>query len=181
MGVRAIGRGVLVAVAAVCLLLVGAGRAVAAEPWWHVNTISAPAAVGGGEGKFVVEVSDLGDAMVNATTDSVTVVDTLPVGVSVTGVHGQGGGSGGLGALIGQVNGPPFPCVVEGVMVAGRMVQAVRCTYKEVLLAYERFMIAVTVVSEPGAGDGVNEVSVSGGGAPPVVSRRALALERVGV
>lgn len=171
--------GGLFVVVAVCLLvLVGAGRAVAAEPWWHVNTISAAAVSAGGEGKLVVEVSDLGDAMVNATTDSVTVLDTLPAGVSVTGVHGQGGGGGGLGALIGEPNGAPFPCAVEDVMVAGRMVQAVRCTYKEVLLAYERFMIAVSVVSEPGVGDGVNEVSVSGGGAPPVVSRRALALER---
>ena len=172
---------VVVVVVAVCLLvLVGVGRAVAAEPWWHVNTISAAAVSAGGEGKLVVEVSDLGDAMVNATTDSVTVLDTLPAGVTVTGVRGQGGGGGGLGGVIGEPNGPPFPCAAEDVMVAGRMVQAVRCTYNEVLLAYERFMIAVSVVSEPGAGDGVNEVSVSGGGAPPVVSRRALALERVG-
>ena len=184
MGVRTIrfcGGLFVVVVVVVCLLvLVGAGRAVAAEPWWHVNTISAAAPSAGGEGKLVVEVSDLGDAMVNATTDSVTVLDTLPAGVSVTGVHGQGGGGGGLGGLIGEPNGPLFPCVVEEVVVAGRMVQVVRCTYKEVLLAYERFMIAVSVVSEPGVGDGVNEVSVSGGGAPPVVSRRALALEGVG-
>jgi uncharacterized repeat protein (TIGR01451 family) len=161
-------------------LAFSASPAVAAEPWWHVNTVSAPAAVAGGEGKLVVEVSNLGDARVDAAADGVTVVDTLPAGVSVTGVHGQGSGGGGIGGLIGEPNGSPFPCAIEEVMAAGGMVQAVRCTYREVLLAYERFMIAVTVVSAPGAGDGVNEVSVSGGGAPPVLSRRALALEDVG-
>jgi hypothetical protein len=38
----------------------------------------------------------------------------------------------------------------------------------------------VTVQVQPGAGSGVNQVGVSGGGAPPVVSRHALALETVG-
>src|SRR5580700_8074442 len=80
-------------------LAFSASPAVAAEPWWHVNTVSAPAAVAGGEGKLVVEVSNLGDARVDAAADSVTVVDTLPAGVSVTGVHGQGGGGGGIGGL----------------------------------------------------------------------------------
>jgi hypothetical protein len=173
-GIRILERGVLAAIAAVVLVAVaGAGQAVAAEPWWHVNTISAPAASAGGEGKLVVEVSDLGDAMVNAKTHSVTIVDTLPAGVTATGVHGEGGG-GALGKSIAQPEtnkGLPFLCTIKG--------QTVSCTYKEVLVAYERFMIAVTVAFEPGAGDGVNEVSVSGGGAPPIVSRRALALEHV--
>jgi hypothetical protein len=150
------------------LVLVGVAPAVAAGPWWHVNTVSAPAGSPGGEGRLVVEVSNLGDAMVNAASHSVTVVDALPAGVIATRVYGEGGG-GGIGGLIGKENGVPMPCVIA--------VQRVTCTYSDVLLAYERFMIAINVKVEPGAGSGVNEVSVSGGDAPPVVSRRALALE----
>ena len=39
-------------------------------------------------------------------------------------------------------------------------------------------MIAIVVKVAPGAGGGVNEVSVSGGGAPSALSRRSLALDR---
>jgi hypothetical protein len=52
----------------------------------------------------------------------------------------------------------------------------VKCTYAGPLLAYERFMIAITVKVEPEAGTGVSEVNVSGGGAPPVFWRKALRL-----
>jgi uncharacterized repeat protein (TIGR01451 family) len=169
--------GLVVTVAAVGLLVIaGVSQAVAAEPWWHVNTISAPAVSPGGEGRLVVEASNLGDAMVNASKDNVTVTDRLPAGVEVTHVYGEGGG-GSLGASIGlQGIGPPLPCSIAGQAATG---QTVSCTYGWILLAYERLMIAITVTAEPGAGSGVNEVSVSGGGAPPVVSRRALALEAV--
>ena len=58
-------------------------RASAAEPWWHVNTVSAPASQPGGEGRLVLEVSNLGDAAVDGFTDPVTIVDRLPAGVTV--------------------------------------------------------------------------------------------------
>ena len=161
---------IMAALLAGLVLAFGSSSALANEPWWHVNTVSAPAS--GGEGKLVVEVSDLGDALVDARTHGVTIVDRLPAGVSTTqaGVQGEGGG-GNLGSSIGQPGGYQLPCVVSE---AG---QLVTCTYSEVLLPYERFMIAVVVQTQPGAGSGVSEVSVSGGGAPAIVSRRALALE----
>ena len=43
----------LVAALAVLVLGGAAGRASAAEPWWHVNTVSAPASQPGGEGRLV--------------------------------------------------------------------------------------------------------------------------------
>jgi hypothetical protein len=146
----------------VLVVLVCAGGAAAAVPWWHVNTVSAPSIVPGGESSLVVEASNLGDALVNGVEHPVTIVDKLPAGLTVTHVYGEGGG-GGLG------DDAKAPCTVtEGTTVT--------CTYGNVLLAYERLMIAITVDVQQGAGTGMSEVSVTGGGAAPVVSRHALAL-----
>jgi len=169
-----VGSRVFLVVVVVCLFVcgVGVGRGVAAEPWWHVNTTSAPVA-SGEEGELVVEVSNLGDAMVDARADHVMIVDTLPPGVTPTGVLGEGNG-GPLGRTIGnERNEIPFPCKIEG--------QVVSCEYGEFLGAYERFTVAITVKFQPGAGNGTNEVGVSGGGAPVAVSRHALALEGGGL
>jgi hypothetical protein len=159
--VNALKRAVPVVVAMV--VLVGASQAFAGEPWWHVNTVSAPAsAAANGEGRIVVEASDLGDAAVNGIEHPVTVVDKLPPGVTATAIYGEGGGS-----EVGRGLAKFFMhCSVS----------TVTCTFEGPLLAYERLMITVAVKVEPGAGGGESEVSVSGGGAPAVVSKRALGL-----
>ncbi len=143
----------------------GGGVALAAEPWWHVNTISAPASQPGGESRLVLEVTNLGDAPVNGYVNPVKIVDTLPAGVLATHVYGEGGGNSTVG-----VNG------VREIIHCAIVSRIVTCTYQGPLFAYERFMIAITVQVEPGAGTGASEVDVTGGGAPPVVWRRALAL-----
>ncbi len=165
----------LFAAAVILVVLVGgAGRAGAAEPWWHVNTVSAPALHPGGDGRLVLEVSDLGDAPVDAFNDPVTIVDTLPSGVTPTAVYGEGGGT---------ENGQDDLKNFIGCSIAG---QTVTCSYHGPLFGYERFMIAITVRVAAGAGTGVSEVAVSGGGVPPgsgatlpepAVWRRHLALE----
>ena len=81
------------------ILAFSGSSASAAVPWWHVNTVSAPAAQPGGEGRLVLEVSDLGDAPVNGLVSPVTIVDRLPVGVTATHVYGEGGGSNVTAAL----------------------------------------------------------------------------------
>ncbi|MGA9876950.1 MAG: hypothetical protein WBQ21_14200 [Solirubrobacteraceae bacterium] len=154
-----------VAVLVVVGVLACSGEAVAAMPWWHVNTISAPASEPGGESRLVLEVSNLGDAPVNGFANPVTIVDKLPTGVTPTHVYGEGGGN----AYVG-VSG------VKEFMHCTISTPTVTCTYDGPLLAYERFMIAMTVHVEAGAGDGVSEVSVNGGGAAPVQWRRALSL-----
>ncbi len=158
-------RCVLFAAVVVCVsLLGGAGEAFAGMPWWHVNTISAPANLSGGEGRMVVELSDLGDAEVRGFESPVTIVDQLPAGVSASAVYGEGGGEDEAGFY-----GDPFmKCAIAG--------QTVTCRYTGPLFAYDRLSIAITVSVAPGAGRGMNEVNVSGGGAPAVVSQRALAL-----
>jgi hypothetical protein len=148
--------------------IVGAtGEASAAEPWWHVSTVSGPASKSGGESTILVEVADLGDAMVNAMEVPVTIVDKLPAGVTATAIYGEGGGN-----EIGRG-------VVRSFMNCS--LSTVTCTFSGVvpLLAYERLMISITVKAAPGSGRGVNEVTVSGGDVASIVSRRALALEGV--
>ncbi len=63
----------------------------------------------------------------------------------------------------------PKLCVVSG--------QAVECKYGAQVWPYKQITLELTVKVAPGAGRGVNEVSVSGGGAPAASSRHALALE----
>ena len=140
-----------VAVVALLALACSASSAAAAEPWWHVNTISAPASQPGGESRLVLEVTNLGDAPVEGVTNPVKIVDTLPTGVTATHVYGEGGGSEAVGK-----NGVKelIHCAIVG--------QLVTCTYAGPLLVYERFMIAITVKVEPGAGTGLSEVDVSG-------------------
>src|ERR1700722_7049197 len=158
----------VVCVVGVCVVfggLVGAGGAVAAMPWWHVNTISAPAVVPGGESRLVLEVSNLGDAPADGFTSPITISDELPAGVVPTHVYGEGGGSFAVG-----IDG------VKQIIHCAIVAQTVTCTYAGPLLAYERFMIAVSVDVEPEAGNGVSDVSVSGGGAVPLQVGRALSL-----
>jgi hypothetical protein len=157
--------GLCLVFATATLLALGVSSVFAAEPWWHVNTISAPAGQTGGQGRLVLEVSNLGDAAANGFTDPVTIVDRLPAGVKPTQIYPEGGGSFPIG-----ING------VDEVMTCSVASRVVTCTYAGPLLSYERFMISMTVEVEPGAGDGLSEVSVSGGGAQPVVVRRPLAL-----
>jgi hypothetical protein len=166
--VRSISKGALATVMVFGLLAVtGAGQAAAAVPWWHVAVISAPAKAAGGEGRVLVDVGDLGDAMVNSLGSPVTIVDRLPAGVTATHVYGEGGGG-----VIG-IN------VVMNFMKCSIASQTVTCTFMSPhypLLSYEHLMVAISVNVAPGTGTGMNEVSVTGGGAPAVVSRRALTL-----
>ncbi len=163
--------GLCVAVIILAVVACSASSAFAAEPWWHVNTVSAPAGPAGQENMLVLEVSDLGDAAVNGAVDPVSIVDELPAGVTPTHVYGEGGGSFGIGIGIGANSG------VKTLIHCGVAGRVVSCSYAGPLLAYERFMIAIVVEVAPGAGTGVSTVRVSGGGAPPVVWSRALALE----
>ena len=91
---------VAVVVAFVAVLAFSAASACATEPWWHVNTVSAPASQPGGESRLVLEVSNLGDAAVEGSSNPVTIVDRLPAGVTVLTnarhepeIYPEGGGS----------------------------------------------------------------------------------------
>ncbi len=162
---RRLAVGLAVLAAWVVVLWWCVGVAGAAVPWWHVNTISSPASRAGGDSLLTVEVSNLGDAAVDGARSPVTITDTLPTGVVPHSAEGSGGGS--------------FPVGIDGVetvihcAVAG---QTVSCSYAGPLLSYERLLVLIAVGVVPGAGTGVSEVAVSGGGAAPVAARDTLAL-----
>ena len=159
-------RSVLAAIVVVCVsLFVTVAQAGAAVPWWQVTTFSAPAASVGGESDVMVEAVNLGDAYVNGIEHPVTLVDKLPAGMTVSAVHPEGGG-GTIGLKLVSLF---LSCTVAE--------STLTCTYSGPLLAYESLEIGLTVKFAAGAGDGMNEVMVSGGGAATVVSRRPLALE----
>jgi hypothetical protein len=149
-------------------LAFGVGQALAETPWWHVSTISGPGKRASDASSMLVEVSNLGDAYANGSEHPVTVVDKLPPGITALHVYPEGGGGDILGTFVRLLT----QCSLA--------TSTLTCTYHGPWLPYEHMMIAITVEVASGAGRKLNEVSVSGGGAPPVVSRRALALEGPG-
>jgi hypothetical protein len=193
-------RAFLAVMALSVLLIVGGGQATAAEPWWHVNTVYAPASKSGGEGFVEAEISNLGDARTlgtslehfeeavirDETKGFITVTDKLPAGLTVStgterpvhaevfGVSFPAGGKvseeqeleeyvelfGKSGFTV------PTLCSVSG--------QTVTCRFLVPVRPYERMVLAINVKASPGVPAGTNEVSVSGGGAAPVVSHRTI-------
>jgi hypothetical protein len=115
----------------------------------------------------------------------ITIVDTLPEGVRVAETEINAGN---LHIHAGEpditahgesiqegasAEGVVMPCALAG--------RTVTCTYEggdrhRPLPGYESLTMAINVEVEKGKGGGVNEVSVEGGGAAPVASKKALAL-----
>ena len=178
MTVAQIKRGtVLTVMLTVLLMAVGVtGQALAAQPWWHVTTVSAPASPNSTEAMIILDIGNLGDAPAGGLLfenlfsgkKPITVVDQLPAGVTATHAYPEGGGE-----FLDTYELNTYPslaeCSIEG--------QTVTCHYGLPVRPYEHLVIAVRAKVAPGAGDGENEISVSGGGAPAVLSRKALAVQ----
>jgi hypothetical protein len=183
-------------IAVVSLVSAGGGQAFADEPWWHVNTVYAPAQKSGGEGFVDVEVSNLGDAATSGTWGEhieevvargetkglITVTEKLPAGLEVTDAERAVQTENGGGRPIHETPQAEFEADLELFRHAGFNVpkpcsvvgQTVTCLFGAPIGPYERMILAINVRATPGAAMGVNEVSVSGGGAAPVASRRTL-------
>jgi hypothetical protein len=172
------------ALVTVVVLLTGTtGHAVAAEPWWHIMTISTPAGPSATQAIVTLDISNVGDAATPGTAAEnlaevlsgedkhvVTVVDKLPAGITPEEAHISAAGTEfaktefeiekKLGRNLCSING-----------------QVVTCTYVAPVRTYEQVLVGVVVKVTAGAGGGVNEASVSGAGTPPVVARHTLELE----
>jgi hypothetical protein len=165
--VRSLGRVLLAGtVLAAAVSIGGATPAFAGLPWWHINTISSPPSKAGGEGQIVVEAANLGDSAANQNGSPVTVEDKLPPGIEAVHIAGQG-----LASSQGEGfrQGLEAKCSLEPRTVA--------CAFPLPVMPYEHVMDVIDVKVAPGAGDGVNEVSVFGGFVRQLSSRRPLALE----
>ncbi len=187
-------------IAVVLWTLAGAGQALAAEPWWHLSAISAPAAANSSVARIDVIAANVGDGRTTTGTFSehireavldhetkgfITMIDKLPAGITVSEIHEEGGGKApGLqeGESLEQkfeffedfgITAPKL-CSVSGQGASG---QTVECKFAPQVFTYEQLILELTVSVAGGSGRGINEVSVSGGGAPPVSSRHPLAVE----
>ena len=139
-----------------------AANAAEVTPWWHLTSGSRPSVlpaateeegtVTPGKGQLVVTASNLGDA---ATSGLLTIADTLPAGLKALSVSAIAEGDGPKGPVLC----PTAKQLHEGAPLA--------CTYSSALVSFDAIELRIDVEVLPGAG-GVNEVTVSGGGAPAV-------------
>ena len=148
---RTVRRIALSAAAAAGLLVVGVGvgqaaAAVAPGPGYLVESISSPTVfLPGQENTYKLTVTNSGSLASNGTP--ITVLDTVPAGMTVTSVQGESGKE-----TVG------LSCTPEG--------STARCVDDSVLPAGEELAIYVNVAVEPGVlGMVTNAVQVLGGGA----------------
>jgi hypothetical protein len=154
-------RSIFLAICAVVVLVVlaGASSASAASPWWDVSSGATPSNLPpGGEGTVTVTVANIGDAHVVGAGNPVIVVDTLPAGLTATGIAGTAGiYEPGNSSLWG-----PVTCSLS----------SLTCAYEGSLPPSEELHIRIKVKAEGDGGE--NEVNVSGGGAPAVTVKHPL-------
>jgi hypothetical protein len=157
---------VYVCVVAVALLagLAGAGVASAESPWWHLSYSSRPsylhaqpgASPGQANGQIVLSVTNVGDANMSGESSPVKITDQLPHGLTAVGISGSFNGHGEMQCTL-----APLECTSQEGEIkpfqAGEVV------------------IAVDVEADAKSGE-FDEMSVSGGEAPPASLRRPVAI-----
>jgi hypothetical protein len=138
------------------LLAISARSVAAAEtepPIWKVTSVSTPTnLLPTGESEIVLRASNIGGSTDGST---VTVIDSLPSGLTATQISGreQYGGEGGGAGL--ECSSPP----------------ALTCTYTGVVVTGDMLIVSIKVTVDPGAPESVlNQATVSGGGAENAAS-----------
>ncbi len=177
-GVAVVPFALIAAVCAVVALAAGAAPALGASAWWHVTSVPRPASMQrGSHGQIVVTVSNLGDAVADGSGSApVRILDTVPAGLEVAGgVGGRGFGDefiGRAGASVGcsAVSARTVSCTAEPRR------EEEEPEYDAVFAPYVTVQVVIPVVAGAGAESGLNEVSVSGGEAPPVTVKRPIAV-----
>jgi len=141
------------------------------SPWWHVNVGARPTTLQPGhEGTLVVSATNLGDGEVNGDEEAggtpVVVTDQLPEGfeaVKAFFIAGQSGTSE-------EENEGKHNCVVL-------LASEVACTFNRFLAPYIRLEVDIYVNVKKGlpAGEHLDGVRVTGGGAPEISTNQSLA------
>ncbi len=150
--------------AAVIVLAADASPALATSPWWQVISSARPAqlpAQPGSTAELALTAENLGDAVLTTSTSSpVLIANTLPEGLEATAIAGSSPGKEGTPQA-------PFPLQCS--------LAKLSCTFEGTLAPYDTLEVRIAVRVKPGAHSGeANQVSVSGGGAPPSSLARPL-------
>jgi len=153
--------GLCVAVVLLAVLAFSASSASAAEPWWHLNSGSAPANLPPeGKGEIIVTATNLGDANMNGAATPIDIADTLPEHLQAVGI---------AGAVVRPGGAPPSPIACSPASLS--------CSFTEALPPYSQIQVRISVEVGPGASSSeVNRASVSGGGALGASVARAIAV-----
>jgi len=160
----------LVSGAGAAFALAAPGEASAASSaWWHVRVASTPSYLAPGVSgqQLVVSVSNVGDVPADGLVSPVLVGDVLPAGLKVSSVHGlvNFNPSGGVDC-------PSVAELGEGVPLTCAVPKAV-APYSTIELVINVEVLAGARECEPGSSSCEHDVvSVSGGGAPPVMVGR---------
>ena len=144
-----------------------AASAEVTTPWWHVNSASLPSNLpAGGKAEISVMAEDFGDAA--PSSSEVLVRDRLPEGLTATHIEVALG-------LAGEPNPqiPSYFCHQQPHEITCALPQEVAELYLPSAYSHIALNIAVTVAANAQSGE-VNEVSVSGGGAPAATTSRPI-------
>lgn len=159
---RSLGRACLTVLGALAFTLAFAAPAFATEPWWHLTSGARPSYLPAeGEGTIVLTIENFGDAPAGGPKSHVTITDTLPEGLQALK---------GAEALVGSKptsgnTSTPLKCTLA----------TLSCVLEEPLAPYQQLEVRIQVKVLEGAHTGeLNEVSVSGGGAPPASISRPI-------
>jgi hypothetical protein len=111
------------------------------------------------DGEVVLTIANIGDASVDGATVPVQISDTLPPGLKAVGIAATEPEPGGSSTQI------PLSCSLE----------TLSCSSASGLAPYDQIEVRIAIVVEAGANaEEVNEVSVTGGGAPSASLSRPL-------
>ncbi len=148
-----------------CGLAANRGAAVAcghaASAWWEVATSVAPESLPpSGEGKITVLATDLGDREAGGA-EPVTINDKLPPGMTVQSI---------------AFYSPKFGGSAENLAPSLCTDAPLRCQFPYGVQPYETLEMQITVEIHGDPGPGVNEATVTGGGAQEARLRRQVAV-----
>jgi len=158
----------LAALSTTAFLLI-AGPAAANSPWWHLTSASRPTNLQPeAKGDIVAVAANLGTAAADGKTDPIVIEDKLPPGLKALSIEATAGQPPGV---LGDRG--PVECVKTPQLT---------CTFGGTLPTYDLIEVRVKVEALAGAESGeLNEVSVSGGGAPVKQLSRPISLSEAEV
>jgi hypothetical protein len=173
---RARPRLLLLSLVAAAAVLAGASPAQAApSPWWRLSSGSRPSSLPVGEaGQLVVTAANLGDQSADGSRSPVSLTDKLPPSVKVVPCKDVQKPGCGIEAIAGEGNnlaGNRGPVECQEVAL-----RTINCIFEGTLPPYDQIELLVEVQAEEQTPGDVNEVFISGAGAPDATLKRQISV-----